>query len=74
MAAEKARGLVRFRLADEDLVGALELDAIAALNAERADTLNFVTASRQLVRPRPRRPARAALRACRAPFRELRAL
>lgn len=52
MPTEKARGLVRFRLADDALVGSLELDAIAALNAERCDTLNYVTTSRQLSLPR----------------------
>ena len=52
---ERAYNVVEFSI-DEgiagELSGALELDAICAQNAERADTLNFVTTERRLKIPR----------------------
>ena len=52
VAAETARGLVKFRVVADDMLGSLDLSAIAAHNAEHADTLNFVTSARQLHLPR----------------------
>ena len=64
---ERAYGKVEFRVVDDDLCGALELDAICAQDAMRCDTLNFVTTARRLKLPRaPSCPVPAMLEAVHA--------
>ena len=52
LAKQTSRGVVQFRVVDDDLSGSLELDAIAAIGGERGDTVNYVTTERKLQLPR----------------------